>query len=74
MVGLGDLKQEKDQVENINAKNPVLGDIFMVQAIVFSSGQLTYEEKYVKKHNIQPLHCLGMEGSKQIYLKTLSYG
>ena len=71
VVGLGDLKQEKIQAENINAENPVLGDIFMVVAIVFSSGQLTYEEKYVKKHNIQPLHCLGMEGSFSLAILSL---
>ena len=71
VVGLGDLKQEQKQGENVNAENPILGDIFTVIAMLFYAGQLTYEEKFVKKHNIQPLHCLGLEGSFSLAILSL---
>ena len=28
----------------------------------FWAGQLTYEEKFIKKHKISPVHVLGIEG------------
>ena len=30
--------------------------------MLFWAGQLTFEEKYIKKHNISPVHVLGIEG------------
>ena len=39
--------------------------------MVFYAGQLTYEEKFVKKHNIKPLNALGLEGSFSLAILTI---
>ena len=59
MVGVGDLLAE----ENEEATNPLLGDMMVLIAMVFYAGQLTYEEKFVKKYKIKPLNAIGLEGS-----------
>ena len=49
--------------ENEKAENAVLGDILALVAMMFFAGQLTYEEKFVKKYNIKPMNAIGLEGS-----------
>ena len=39
--------------------------------MIFWSGQLTYEEKFVKKHNIKPIHALGLEGFFSLIILSL---
>ena len=57
-VGLGDFLFEK----NKHALNAILGDAFALSAMIFWATQLTYEEKFVKKYNINPIHALGLKG------------
>ena len=64
VVGISDMKSEEDEGhEDESSSNPVLGDIFVVIAMVFYACQLTYEEKFVKKYNIAPMNAIGLEGS-----------
>ena len=58
-VGLGDLLLE----DGDDAQNAIVGDICAIIAMIFGACQLVYEEKFVKKHNIKPIHALGLEGS-----------
>ena len=46
-----------------DTQNATLGDIFAVIAMVLGACQLTYEEKYVKKYNINPLNVVGLKGT-----------
>ena len=46
-----------------DAQNAIVGDICALIAMIFWAGQLTYEEKFVKKHNIKPMNALGLEGT-----------
>ena len=49
--------------ENVNTeRNPVLGDALTITGMFFWAGQLTYEEKYIKEHNVSPIQALGLEG------------
>ena len=49
--------------ENVNTeRNPVLGDVLAITGMLFWAGQLTYEEKYIKKHDVSPIYALGLEG------------
>ena len=64
VVGISDMKSEDDEGhEDESSSNPVLGDVFVVIAMVFYACQLTYEEKFVKKYNIAPMNAIGLEGS-----------
>ena len=49
-------------LHHIEGQNAVLGDFLVVSAMLFWAGQLTFEEKFIKKHNISPVHALGIEG------------
>ena len=46
IVGVGDMMLEDDQS---TSQNMLVGDIMAVVAMMFWAGQLTYEEKFVKK-------------------------
>ena len=49
--------------ENVNTeRNPVLGDTLTIIGMLFWAGQLTYEEKCIKEHNVSPILALGLEG------------
>ena len=39
--------------------------------MLFYGGQLTFEEKYVKKYNIMPLNALGLEGTFSLTLLSI---
>ena len=56
-VGIGDFSNDA-----VKADNPLTGDVCAVIGMFFWALQLTYEEKFVKKHNINPLNALGLEG------------
>ena len=49
-------------LHHIEGQNAVLGDFLVVSAMLFWAGQLTFEEKFIKKHDISPVHALGIEG------------
>ena len=66
VVGIGDLL-----TENEKAENAVLGDILALVAMMFFAGQLTYEEKFVKKYNIKPMNAIGLEGSFSFVILSL---
>ena len=53
-----------------DANNAVLGDAFALSAMVFWAAQLTYEEKFIKKHNIQPMYALGLKGIFSLAILT----
>ena len=58
--------------ENVNTeRNPVLGDTLTIIGMLFWAGQLTYEEKYIKKHNVSPILALGLEGFFGLAMTTL---
>ena len=65
-VGIGDLLTENEKGENA-----VLGDILALVAMMFFAGQLTYEEKFVKKYNIKPMNAIGLEGSFSFVILSL---
>lgn len=65
VVGLGDLLNESE-----TAKNPLLGDIISVIAMLFWAGQICYEEKFVKKYKIHPLFVIGCEGFFSLIILT----
>ncbi len=65
MVGVGDLLFEDQE-----ALNAILGDAFALSAMIFWAAQLTYEEKFVKKHNIKPMHALGLKGIFSLIILT----
>ena len=48
----------------------MLGDIIVLVAMIFYAGQLTYEEKFVKKYKIKPLNAIGLEGSFAFIILT----
>ena len=66
VVGIGDLL-----TENEKAENAILGDILALVAMMFFAGQLTYEEKFVKKYNIKPMNAIGLEGSFSFVILSL---
>jgi len=70
VVGLSDVLDDNhehdDQSNTSNGngyQNAILGDVFALCSMIFWAGQMTYEEKYVKKYKIKPLNCLGLEGT-----------
>ena len=65
VVGVGDLLFEDQE-----ALNAILGDAFALSAMIFWAAQLTYEEKFVKKHNIKPMHALGLKGIFSLIILT----
>ena len=67
VVGIGDLMVEDEDT----ASNALLGDFMVLGAMVFYAGQLTYEEKFVKKYNIEPMNALGLEGSFSFVILSL---
>ena len=72
IVGVADLLMEKgnDSTCVSEDKDPVLGDAFVVMGMLFWAGQMTYEEKFVKKFNIKPLNAVGLEGSFALSILT----
>ena len=66
IVGLGDLLFENED----EAENAILGDMFALCAMIFWAAQLTYEEKFIKKHNIQPMYALGLKGFFSLAILT----
>ena len=50
--------------------NPLVGDLLAILAMVSWASQLTYEEKFIKKYNIQPIHALGMKGVFSFMIMT----
>ena len=67
VVGIGDLMVEDEDT----ASNALLGDFMVLGAMIFYAGQLTYEEKFVKKYNIEPMNALGLEGSFSFVILSL---
>ena len=39
--------------------------------MIFYAGQLTYEEKFVKKHKIKPINALGLEGTFSLLILSI---
>ena len=39
-----------------------VGDLLIIIAQIISAVQFVYEEKFIKKHNFQPLLVVGLEG------------
>ena len=39
--------------------------------MILWAAQLTYEEKFIKKHNIKPMNALGLEGTFGLVILSL---
>ena len=57
--------------DGAKTKNAIIGDVCAVLGMLFWALQLTYEEKFVKKHNINPLNALGLEGMFSVVIVSL---
>lgn len=53
------------------AKNPLLGDIFVVAAQLVAATQMVVEEKFVGKYNVPPLQVVGNEGLWGVTITSL---
>jgi drug/metabolite transporter (DMT)-like permease len=71
IVGVGDLLMEEKEGSASSESNPVAGDIFIVVGMLFYAGQMTYEEKFVKKFKIKPMKAVGLEGSFALVILTI---
>jgi len=60
IVGVSPLIDDNPNTEP--AKNPVLGDILIIVAQVFSACQFIFEEKYMSKYKVPALQGVGYEG------------
>lgn len=60
IVGASPLIDDNPNTEP--AKNPVLGDILIIVAQVFSACQFIFEEKYMSKYKVPALQGVGYEG------------
>ena len=65
-VGVSDFLFTKED----DGLNPLLGDVFALSAMVLWAAQLTYEEKFVKKYKMKPIHALGLKGVFSLVIMT----
>jgi len=65
-TGINDLIKD-----DVDTTNDIIGDICAIIGMLFWALQLTYEEKFVKKHNINPFHVLGLEGMFSVVIVSL---
>ncbi|CAF1124850.1 unnamed protein product [Adineta ricciae] len=62
VVGVSDLLFDKTKEGNHSSGEKVAGILLILLAMLFTSGQVVYEERFIGKYNIPPLQAVGWEG------------
>ncbi|CAF1118234.1 unnamed protein product [Adineta steineri] len=63
VVGISDIIFSKHPEGNHTNMEKIAGDALILVAMLFTSFQVVYEERFVRKHNIPPLQVVGWEGT-----------
>ncbi|CAF0843691.1 unnamed protein product [Rotaria sp. Silwood1] len=62
VVGVSDLLFSKESEGNHTGIQKLLGIFLIILAMIFTSLQVVYEERFIGKYNIPPLQAVGWEG------------
>ncbi|XP_063675562.1 solute carrier family 35 member F6-like [Bolinopsis microptera] len=70
-VGLSSVLSQGSSTDGVSHGEMLLGIVLILSAQLVSASQMIVEEIFIKKHNVQPIQVVGMEGCFGVLFMTL---